>query len=63
MNIIEAIERGELVTRDAFRTAELNGELAPHVFVENPTNAVCQDCELIIYFRHLEAEPIQWRET
>lgn len=59
MNTVETIERGEPMTRDAFRTAELNGELAPHVFIENPTNAVCQECDLIVYFRHLQFEPIR----
>lgn len=47
---IQSIENGERVAREAFRNAERKGELAPHVFVENPTNAVCQECPLVIHF-------------
>lgn len=46
---IEAIEAHEVVTLDEFRAAELFG-LAPHVFVENPANAVCQHCPLTVKF-------------
>jgi len=48
--VIEMVENDESIYRDEFRAAELAGTLAPHVFVENPTNAVCQDCGLVIQF-------------
>lgn len=49
-SVIERIERDEQIYRDEFRAGELAGTLAPHAFVENPTNAVCQDCDLVIQF-------------
>lgn len=47
---IKRIENNERIPREAFRNAERKGELAPHVFVENPTDAVCQECNLVIHF-------------
>lgn len=50
MNTIQRIENNERISREAFRNAERKGELAPHVFVENPANAICQECDLVIHF-------------
>ena len=48
--VIELIESGERIYREEFRAAELAGTLAPHYFVENPLDAVCQDCSMVIRF-------------
>lgn len=47
---IKRIENNERIPRETFRNAERSGKLAPHVFVENPTDAVCQECDLVIRF-------------
>lgn len=47
---IKRIEDGEKIDREEFRSLELLGLLSPHVFVENPTNALCKDCSLRIDF-------------
>ena len=55
--IVELIESDELLYREEFRSAELAGTLAPHYFVENPLDAVCQapGCSLVIRFYHGKA--------
>lgn len=50
---VAAIERGEAIPKLAFRAAEMRGDLAPHIFVENPTNAICQDCGMEIRFEEV----------